>query len=466
MPSDLPRELILIIQIWLLLNWLQIWQENQAHEQKKANQKPKRKRRARKKPEDFEGLTEIPLCEECEAAEDKQVERPQPPPMIEPTKGAPRTVDTSDQFCPNKKCRYYGWLKRGNISSNGHPSGGRTRQMKCTVCNKYFARTIGTVFYRSRVSSEAKLRALAALAEGAGIRAAGRQLGVEADTVWAWMVESAEHLGGVSGYLLHNLEIEQVQLDELYGVPRAVKVGKMEPEEGKKRLKKQTCWVWGAIDPVSKLMMGLVVGDRRLPMAQKLVHQVREKLSKDCVPLFLTDGLAEYGRAILTHFGHWQERQSERGRRLKPRWMPLAVLDYAQVVKKRLRRRVVRVDRRMIYGSLERTKAILARHGWQINTAFIERFNLTFRHHVPALGRRVNTLAKTEEGLRRQCLLAQAYYNFTLPHRSLRLAVTGSSTRKWQPRTPAMAAGATDRILSLEELLRFRVPPWPQEAVA
>ncbi len=184
------------------------------------------------------------------------------------------------------------------------------------------------------------------------------------------------------------------------------------------------------------------------------------------MPLCLTDGLAEYGRAILTHFGHWVERQSERGRRLKPRWMPLTVLDYAQVVKKRLRRRVVRVDRRMIYGSLERTKAILARHGWQINTAFIERFNLTFRHHVPALGRGVNTLAKNEEGLRRQCLLAQAYYNFTLPHRSLRLAVTGSSTRKWQPRTPAMAAGATDRILSLEELLRFRVPPWPQEAVA
>ncbi len=42
MPSDLLNELILIIQIWLLLNWLQIWQEYQAHEQKKAKQKPKR----------------------------------------------------------------------------------------------------------------------------------------------------------------------------------------------------------------------------------------------------------------------------------------------------------------------------------------------------------------------------------------------------------------------------------------
>ena len=136
------------------------------------------------------------------------------------------------------------------------------------------------------------------------------------------------------------------------------------------------------------------------------------------------------------------------------------------MVKKRRRRRVVQVSRRVIYGSLEEIKAVLARHGWQINTAFIERFNLTFRHHVPALGRRVNTLAKTEEGLRRQCMLAQTYYNFVLPHASLGLATPEPSTRKWQHRTPAMAAGATDQLWSLGRLLRFRVPPWPQEAAA
>ena len=144
--------------------------------------------------------------------------------------------------------------------------------------------------------------------------------------------------------------------------------------------------------------------------------------------------------------------------------MPLPALNYAQVVKKRRRRRVVQVSRRVIFGSLERVKAVLAQHGWQINTAFIERFNLTFRHHVPALGRRVNTLAKTEEGLKRQCILAQSYYNFSLPHASLRLATTGTSTQKWSPRTPAMAAAATEQLWSLDQLLRFRVPPWPQEA--
>jgi hypothetical protein len=76
-----------------------------------------------------------------------------------------------------------------------------------------------------------------------------------------------------------------VQLDELYGVLRAVKTGEMGPEEADQRLKKRSCWVWAALDPVSKLLMGVVVEERRLPMGQQLVHQVAEKLAVGCVPL-------------------------------------------------------------------------------------------------------------------------------------------------------------------------------------
>ncbi len=54
------------------------------------------------------------------------------------------------------------------------------------------------------------LRAIAALAEGLGIRAVGRVFEVEADTVWKWLVEAAEHAKMFSNYLLHNLGIEQV----------------------------------------------------------------------------------------------------------------------------------------------------------------------------------------------------------------------------------------------------------------
>ena len=466
MPTELQREIILIIQIWILMNWVQIWLELLEYEQKREKKGSQRKKRQRRKPEEFQGLTKKPVCEACQATASHQTERPIPPPMIKSKRGRPRKVDTHKHYCPDQECQYYGWLGRGNMRANGHPNGGQTRQLQCKACQSYFAETMGTIFYGSRVPAETKLRAIAALAEGLGIGAVGRVFEVEADTVWNWLVEAAEHVEAFSNYLLHDLKIEQVQLDELYGVLRAVKAGEMGPEEADQRLKKRSCWVWAALDPVSKLLMGVVVGERRLPMGQQLVHQVAEKLAVGCVPLFMTDGLAEYGTAILTHFGHWVARQNERGRQLKPRWMPLPQLNYAQVVKKRCRRRLVQVSRRVIYGSLEGIKTVLARHGWQINTAFIERFNLTFRHHVPALGRRVNTLAKTEEGLKRQCMLAQTYYNFVLPHASLGLAVIEPSTQKWQPQTPAMAAGATDQLWSLDQLLRLRMPPWPQEAAA
>jgi hypothetical protein len=139
------------------------------------------------------------------------------------------------------------------------------------------------------------------------------------------------------------------------------------------------------------------------------------------------------------------------------------------VVKWYRRRRLVRVRHRVVFGTLEGVKQVLASQGWQINTAFIERVNLTIRQHVAAVGRRVMTLCKSEESIRQQLALYQTYYNWCLPHASLRLPppqplpTNGSgSAKQWQPCTPAMAAGLADHVWTLREVLRFRVPPWPQ----
>ena len=142
---------------------------------------------------------------------------------------------------------------------------------------------------------------------------------------------------------------------------------------------------------------------------------------------------------------------------------------YAQVVKTVRRRRLVRVKHRVVFGTLEAVQQVLAACGWQINTAFIERLNLSIRQHVAAIGRRVTTLCKHEDGLRQQLALYHVYYNFCLPHASLRVPLpqplptngTGSA-KTWRPRTPAMAAGLTDQVWTLREVLLFRVPPWPQ----
>ena len=141
------------------------------------------------------------------------------------------------------------------------------------------------------------------------------------------------------------------------------------------------------------------------------------------------------------------------------------------MVKTVRRRRLVRVCHRVVFGTVEAVQQVLAAHGWQINTAFIERLNLSIRQHVAAVGRRVTTLCKGEDGLRQQLALYHVYYNFVLPHASLRQPLpqpvptngTGSAKR-WQPRTPAMAAGLTEHVWTLREVLLFRVPPWPQPA--
>ncbi len=151
--------------------------------------------------------------------------------------------------------------------------------------------------------------------------------------------------------------------------------------------------------------------------------------------------------------------------------MPLPGLRYAQVIKTVRRRRLVRVRHRVIVGTLAALEQVLAAHGWHINTAFVERLNLTIRQHVAAVGRRVSTLCKGEDGVRQQLALSHTYDNFCLPHASLCQPLlqpeptNGSgSGKRWQPRTPAMAAGLTDHVWTLREVLLFRVPPWPQPA--
>ncbi len=164
--------------------------------------------------------------------------------------------------------------------------------------------------------------------------------------------------------------------------------------------------------------------------------------------------------ALLTHFGQWVQppRRQDKGPAPKPRWMPLPGLLYAQVIKTVRRRRLVRVRHRVVFGTLEAVQQVLAACGWQINTAFVERINLTIRQHVAAVGRRVSTLCKGEDGIRQQLALYHMYYNFCLSHTSLRQPLplpeptngTGSA-KQWQPQTPAMAAGLTDHVWTLRE---------------
>src|SRR5262249_5022226 len=139
-----------------------------------------------------------------------------------------------------------------------------------------------------------------------------------------------------------------------------------------------------AMDPESKVLLTMDVGERTLAMAQRVVHQVVQILAPGCVPLFLTDSLRAYMTALLAHYGQWGQlpRRHAQGPAPKPRWIPLPELLYAQVIKTMRRRRLVRVSHRVVFGPLEAVHQVLAVCGWQINTAFVERINRTIRQHV------------------------------------------------------------------------------------
>jgi hypothetical protein len=239
-----------------------------------------------------------------------------------------------------------------------------------------------------RTSPDLIVHVIACLAEGLGIRGTARVFEIDPNTVFNWLREAAEQLQAFSAYFLHDIRLNQVQLDELYAVLSAVRDGEMSEDAAIDHLSTSPRWVWTAIDPESKLMLSAWVGERSQAMAQAILHQIAQLLAPGCIPLFLSDGNPSYLPAIVRHFGHWVQppRRHAKGAAPKPRWMPLPGLLYAQVVKKMRRRRIVEIKRRVIMGTQAAIDQVLSACGWVINTAFVE-VRPVGRKEVELLGR-------------------------------------------------------------------------------
>jgi hypothetical protein len=131
----------------------------------------------------------------------------------------------------------------GNLRANGHPNGGPWRQFHCTACAGYFLETHGTIFHGKRVDPQKVVRAVAALAEGLSIRAVACVFEVDPNTVLTWLVEAAAHLQAFSRHFLHDVQVTQVQLDELFALLSAVKDGTVTEAEAMQCLLRAPHWV-------------------------------------------------------------------------------------------------------------------------------------------------------------------------------------------------------------------------------
>src|SRR5215831_14446938 len=354
-------QLLLVVLLWLCVMLHGAWPSGPATGPTTSEPIPLPPKR-HSGPKPFEGLTTKPHCDACASSSAPHPQTPAvSPPHIVPARGRRRKVDTSRHFCPNPACAYRGWVAWGNLRANGHPNGGPWRQLLCVACRGYFLETLGTIFHGKRASVELIVRVLACLAEGMGIRGTARVFEVDPNTVLQWLVEAAEQLRVFSRHVLHDVRVRHVQLDEVFALLSAVKDGEISAAEAIARLERSPQWVWVAMDPESKLLLTIDVGPRTLAMAQRFVHHVVQVLALACAPLFLTDGFREYLTALLTHYGHWVQppRRQAKGPSPKPRWMPLPQLLYAQVVKTRRRRRLVRVSHRVVFGALEAVEQVL-----------------------------------------------------------------------------------------------------------
>jgi IS1 family transposase len=225
-------------------------------------------------------------------------------------------------------------------------------------------------------------------------------------------------------------------------------------------------WLWIAFDPLSKLIPVLHLGSRTQDAAHAVVDDLRQRLAPGCLPVFTSDGLNQYFYALTAHFGQWVNGVGRRA----CQWQVAAGLIYGQVKKVYRCRRLVRVTRVMRCGACEALKAALMKLGLsgRLNTAFVERVNLTLRQSVAALVRRTWSTAQEVPQLLLHLEWWRACYHFVRPHETLREMLAQPRERggkrlpqRYRQRTPAMAAGLTSRRWTAREVLAVPLPPEP-----
>jgi IS1 family transposase len=257
-------------------------------------------------------------------------------------------------------------------------------------------------------------------------------------TIARWQARAARHADRLHDRLLRGLHLPHVQLDEI---------------RTRLRPRHAVLWLGIALDPVTKLVPVVHLGPRTQASAHGLIHALTTRLRPGCVPVFTSDGLRLYYYALTAHFGQWVAA----GRRRV--WRVAGALLYGQVKKGYRRRHLVRVLPRVVLGTPERLPTALRALGFsgRLNTAFVERVNLTLRQGVAALTRRTWATARTAPGLARQVAWWRGYYHFVRPHHSLRVPLPASrmcsGRRRYRARTPAMAAGIATRRWTVAELL-------------
>jgi len=171
---------------------------------------------------------------------------------------------------------------------------------------------------------------------------------------------------------------------------------------------------------------------------------LKQRSGSDLPPGLVSDGWGGHREALLEVYGQVPPYQG-RGRPptqkcAQPGWQ------YLQMVKRREKGRGIGTETRVIYGDEQHTPAWLGQH-----TAYVERANLTIRQMSGLLVRKTLGFSKQRDMLKASCIGDDVVYNLARHVKTLRIEVN-DEIRRWLQRSPAMAAGITDHIWTIEEL--------------
>jgi IS1 family transposase len=230
------------------------------------------------------------------------------------------------------------------------------------------------------------------------------------------------------------------------------------------------CWDHVALDPEHRLVVSAVVGKRSTDHTHLLVQDFHRRTEGRLMNLMSSDENPAYAEAILQTYGedYQPRRKGRRGRRPARRKRVPRGLKYATVHKTREKGRVVKVEQRVVFGSVAAVLAALAVSlvSTAVNTVFVERSNGSDRHRNSRKVRKSYRFSK-DWGVH----AAMSYFtlyssNYCNSVRTLRVEVT---PKRFRQRSAAMAAGLTDHVWSLEEWLlfpstgRYKIAPFSRE---
>ncbi len=323
----------------------------------------------------------------------------------------------SNRTCPNSDCSLNGQVGKDNIIRHSFyiTSQGRRRRYRCKQCGKTFSSTHGTPYYRLHKSRSLFDEVLHMCVQGLAISSMARIKRMAWGTVARWLESAAKYAARFNDRMLKGFVIRELQADEIRTFIGA---------------KKQVSWVLTTLEVWSRLWISVEIGRRNFRNIKRVVLDTLLRGRVVHRFLFTTDGFKVY---------EWVAKRLLRGFGI-----------YGQVIKKRRENRVVCVDRRLLLGTQEELEEalFLSEDSHTLNTSFIERHNLTIRQGCSYLGRRTPCHARRTEFLEGQVALLMAYYNFLLPHSSLKFGNT--------IRTPAMQAGLAKNRLSFRDLFTSR----------